>query len=159
MSVFNTAGLTISVVPPGRGETLAAGPMTLRVLENGQVTEHRIGLVEITMPPGVGGPPQHVHRKHDETFYVVSGTPTFTCGSDVLTAEVGTLVTAPIGAPHTFANPADTPAVILCTVTPDLYLDYFRELDRLPKSPGGLDHATVAEIMKRYATETFMPPT
>jgi hypothetical protein len=63
----------------------------------------------------------------------------------------------PARSPHTFGNPADTQAVILCTVTPDLYLDYFRELDRLPKSPGGLDHAAVAEIMKRYATEAFLP--
>ena len=150
--------MTISVVAPGQGETLAAGPMTLRVLEDGTSTEHRLGLVEITIPPGVNGPPQHLHREHDETFYVVSGTPTFTCGNDVLTAHVGTLVTAPPGTPHTFGNPSDTQAVILCTVTPDLYLDYFRELDRLPKTPGGLDHAVVAEIMKRYATETFVPP-
>jgi quercetin dioxygenase-like cupin family protein len=150
--------MTISVVTHGQGQSLAAGHMTLRVLEDGQLTEHRLGLVEITIPPGVDGPPQHVHRKHDETFYVVSGTPTFTCGSDVVTAHAGTLVTAPPGAPHTFGNPADTQAVILCTVTPDLYLDYFRELDRLPKSPSGLDHTAVAEIMKRYATETFVPP-
>ncbi len=145
----------ISVVTPGQGETLAAGPMTLRILENGKLTGHRLGLVEITVPPGVDGPPQHIHREHDETFYVISGAPTFICGSDVFTAQVGTLVTAPPGAPHTFGNPADSPAVILCTVTPDLYLDYFRELARLPKSPGGLDPAAVAEIMKRYATEVL----
>lgn len=150
--------MTVSIVTRGQGQTLTAGPMTLRVLEGGQLTDHRLGLVEVTIPPGVDGPPQHLHRKHDETFYVLSGTPTFTCGSDVVLAHVGTLVTAPIGTPHTFGNPADTPAVLLCTVTPDLYLDYFRELDQLPKTPGGLDHTIVAEIMKRYATETFVPP-
>lgn len=149
--------MTISIVAPGQGELISAGPMTLRVLEDGSSTEHRLGLVEISIPPGVDGPPQHIHRAHDETFYVISGAPTFTCGKEVNVAAVGTLVTAAPGTPHTFGNPGDAPAVILCTVTPDRYIDYFRELDRLPKSPGGLDHVAVAEIMQRYETETFRP--
>jgi mannose-6-phosphate isomerase-like protein (cupin superfamily) len=69
----------------------------------------------------------HIHHEHEETFYVVSGTPMFTCGTDTITAELGTLVTAPIGTPHTFTNPGDVPAIMLCTLTPDLYIDYFRE--------------------------------
>lgn len=149
--------MTISLMMPGEGELISAGPMTLRILEDGGRTGHRIGVVEISMPPNVDGPPQHLHREHDETFYVVSGSPTFTCGADVTTATTGALITAPPGSPHTFGNPGSEPAVILCTVTPDLYIDYFRELDRLPKGPGGLDHAAVAEIMRRYATETFRP--
>ena len=149
--------MTISIVAPGQGELIHAGPMTLRVLEDGTSTEHRLGLVEITIPPGVDGPPQHIHRSHDETFYVISGAPTFTCATDVTVAAVGTLVTAPPGTPHTFGNPGTSPAVMLCTVTPDRYIDYFRELDQLPKSPTGLDHVAVAEIMLRYETETFRP--
>ena len=34
----------------------------------------------------------------------------------------------PPGAPHTFANPGDQPAVLLNTFTPDLYVQYFRDL-------------------------------
>ena len=34
----------------------------------------------------------------------------------------------PPGAPHTFANPGDEPAVLLNTFTPDLYVQYFRDL-------------------------------
>ena len=34
----------------------------------------------------------------------------------------------PPGAPHTFANPADESAVLLNTFTPDLYVQYFRDL-------------------------------
>ena len=40
----------------------------------------------------------------------------------------GTLVVVPPGAPHTFANPGDEPAVLLTTFTPDHYIQYFREL-------------------------------
>ncbi len=149
--------MTISILTPTEGETITAGPLSLRIVVDGTLTDHRLGVVEVTIPPGVQGPPQHVHRLHDETFYVLSGTPTFTCGSDLLTAGVGTTIAAPPGTPHTFANPGETPAVMLCTVTPDLYLDYFRELERLPKSSGGLDHLAVAALMERYATEAYSP--
>ena len=145
--------MSIQVVGLADGEALRAGPMGVRVLEDGGNTAHRLGIVEITMPPRTAGPPQHVHRQHDETFYIITGTPTFTSGRDTIEAGPGMLVTAPPGTPHTFANPADDPVVMLCTVSPDLYIGYFRELAALP--PGPLDHEAVAEIMSRYATEAM----
>lgn len=110
--------MTIQVAGLTSGEALRAGPMTIRVLEDGSHTSHRLGLVEVTIPPHIDGPPQHLHRQHDETFYVLAGTPTFTSGNDVIRAKPGMLVTAPPGTPHTFANPGDENAVMLCTVTP-----------------------------------------
>ncbi|MGH3782161.1 MAG: cupin domain-containing protein [Pseudonocardiaceae bacterium] len=94
--------------------------------------------MQVTIPPHVDGPPQHIHHEHEETFYVVSRTPTFTCGTDTITGELGTLVTAPIGAPHTFGNPGDVPAIMLCTVTPDLI---HRLLPRARRTIRGADRA------------------
>lgn len=111
----------------------------------------------MTIPPGLTGPPQHVHRQHDETFYILSGTPVFTCGSDTIEASPGMLVTAPPGTAHTFANPGGETVVMLCTVTPDLYIGYFRELAAQP--PGPLDPTAVGQIMSRYATEVVVPRT
>ncbi|HWR48262.1 MAG TPA: cupin domain-containing protein [Pseudonocardiaceae bacterium] len=145
--------MSIAIVRPGEGEIVSAGPMRGRILEDGGRTQHRLGVMELTIPLHVDGPPQHIHHEHEETFYVVSGTPTFTCGTDTITAELGRLVVAPIGAPHTFANPGEVPVIILCTVTPDLYIDYFRELDALSTGRTGLDPRAVAEVMARYATE------
>jgi mannose-6-phosphate isomerase-like protein (cupin superfamily) len=149
--------MTIAVVRPGEGDLLSAGPIHLRILEAGDRTSHRLGIVEVTLAPRTLGPPQHVHREHDETFYVVSGRPSFTSGNDEFTTGAGELIVAGVGTPHTFANPGDEKAVIYCTVTPDRYIDYFRELDRLPKGPDGLDPAVVAGIMARYATEVVQP--
>src|SRR5260370_29309040 len=127
--------------------------MSLRRLEDGSNTEHRIGVVETRIPPRVTGPPQHIHRQHDETFFVVAGAPSFTCGGEIIIAKPGTLVTAGPGTPHTFANPGDEPVVMLCTVTPDLYIEYFRDLAKLRPGPSGLDPKEVAQVMARYATE------
>ena len=147
--------MTLQIVDLAGGDALRAGPMALRVLEDGSHTDHRLGIVELTLPPGLDGPPQHVHRQHDETFYVLSGNPIFTCGSDTIQAEPGMLVTAPPGTPHTFANPGGDSAVMLLTVTPDLYIGYFRELSAQP--PGPLDPRAIGKIMARYATEVIHP--
>jgi quercetin dioxygenase-like cupin family protein len=146
----------IGLVGPGDGEALRAGPIRLRVLESGERTGHRLGMVEITLGPNTPGPPQHIHREHDETFYVIAGTPTFTSATHEYPAPVGSLVVAGAGTPHTFANAGAETAVILCTLTPDLYLDYFRELDRLPND-APLNPAVLGEIMARYATEIHHP--
>ena len=149
--------MSIAIVSADGGETVSAGPMRIRILEDGSHTQHRLGVLEVTIPPHADGPPQHLHHRHEETFYVISGTPTFTCGTDTITAEPGTLITAPAGCPHTFANPSDVSAIMLCTVTPDLYIDYFRELDSLSTGTTGLDPRAVAQIMARYATEVVQP--
>src|ERR1700728_3379082 len=118
----------VSVVGPADGEVLQLGRTQMRILEDGRTTEHRLGLGEITLAPHTDGPPQHRHARHDEGFYVVSGTARFTVGETVHDAPAGTLVMIAPGAPHTFANPTDATTVILNTFTPDLYVQYFRDL-------------------------------
>src|SRR5262249_59134702 len=85
---------------------------TLRIPENGGPPGHGMGVRGGPLPPRTGGPPEHVHRQHDETFFVVSGSPTFTSGGNTITAQPRTLVAVPAGTPHTFANPGEQPAGI-----------------------------------------------
>jgi mannose-6-phosphate isomerase-like protein (cupin superfamily) len=118
----------VSLVGPADGEVIQLGPIRMRILEDGHSTDHRLGLGEITLPPHTDGPPQHRHARHDEGFYVVSGTACFTVGRTTYEATAGTLVMIPPGVPHTFANPGEQTAVLLNTLTPDLYVQYFRDL-------------------------------
>jgi quercetin dioxygenase-like cupin family protein len=144
---------SVSLVGPSGGEKIQLGPITMRIIEDGSTTNHRLGIGEITIPAGADGPPQHRHAEHDEGFYVVSGLVRFTVGEQVYDAPAGSLVMVPPGAPHTFANPGDRPAVILNTFTPDLYVSYFRDMGRYFASGEPFDPATAAGIMRRYATE------
>jgi pimeloyl-ACP methyl ester carboxylesterase/mannose-6-phosphate isomerase-like protein (cupin superfamily) len=146
-----TAG--VSIVGPDGGEAIQLGPIRMRILEDGTTTRHRLGLGEITLPPHVSGPPQHRHAEHDEGFYVLSGTPRFTVGTEEYDTPAGTLVMVPPGAPHTFANPADVPAVILNTFTPDLYVQYFRDMQATLSSGPTVEPDDIADVMRRYATE------
>jgi 2-methylaconitate cis-trans-isomerase PrpF/quercetin dioxygenase-like cupin family protein len=146
-----TAG--VSVVGPDGGESIQLGPTRMRILEDGSTTGHRLGVGEITLAPHTDGPPQHRHARHDEGFYVVSGTARFTVGETSYDAPAGTLVMIPPGAPHTFANPTDETTVILNTFTPDLYVNYFRDLRDMIASGGALTPETTIQAMSRYATE------
>ncbi|KUN09483.1 cupin [Streptomyces yokosukanensis] len=143
----------VSVVGPDDGEAIQLGPARMRILEDGTTTGHRLGIGEITLAPHTEGPPQHRHAQHDEGFYVVSGTVHFTVGETTHVAPAGTLAMIPPGAPHTFANPGDTPAVMLNTFTPDLYVQYFRDLrDMIAAGQERTPESTVT-VMSRYATE------
>lgn len=143
---------TVSVVGPDDGETIQLGPTQMRILEDGSTTGHRLGIGEITIAPHTQGPPQHRHAQHDEGFYVVSGTVHFTVGETTHVAPAGTLAMIPPGAPHTFANLGDTPAVMLNTFTPDLYVQYFRDLRNMIAGGQELTPESTVAVMSHYAT-------
>ena len=142
----------VSIVGPEGGELIALGPAQVRILEDGSTTGRRLGIGEITLAPRTAGPPQHRHAQHDEGFYVVSGTGKFTVGATEYDAPAGTLVMVPPGAPHTFANPGDEPLIMINTFTPDLYVQYFRDLRDMIASGRGLSEQATVEAMSHYAT-------
>ena len=142
----------VSVVGPDGGESILLGTTQMRILEDGSTTGHRLGVGEITIAPHTDGPPQHRHARHDEGFYVVSGRARFTVGQTVHEAAAGTLVMIPPGAPHTFANPGDEPAVLLNTFTPDLYVQYFRELRDMIAGGQALTPEVTIGVMSHYDT-------
>ncbi|MGW1132931.1 cupin domain-containing protein [Streptomyces griseoluteus] len=143
----------VSVVGPGDGETIVLGTTRMRVLEDGSHTGHRLAIAEAVLAPHTQGPPQHRHARHDEGFYILSGTVRFTVGNDDYDATAGTLVMVLPGTPHTFANVTDQPAVMLSTFTPDLYVQYFRDLQQAFADGRPLTRQANIEAMSHYATE------
>jgi mannose-6-phosphate isomerase-like protein (cupin superfamily) len=144
--------MDVAIVRPDGGEAIQLGPVRIRILEDGSSTEHRLGIGEITLAPHTDGPPQHRHARHDEGFYVVSGAARFTVGTSTYVAPTGTLVMVPPGTPHTFANPGDETTVLLNTFTPDLYVQYFRDLRDMISSGEPFTPEATIEVMARYAT-------
>jgi mannose-6-phosphate isomerase-like protein (cupin superfamily) len=143
----------VAITGPDGGESIQLGPTRMRILEDGTTTAHRLGIGEITIPPHTDGPPQHRHARHDEGFYVVAGTARFTVGETSHDAPAGTLVMIPPGAPHTFANPTGETTILLNTFTPDLYVQYFRDLRDVIADGQPLGEETLVRTMSRYATE------
>ncbi|MFE5052688.1 cupin domain-containing protein [Streptomyces sp. NPDC056637] len=143
----------VSVVGPRDGETIVLGTTRMRILEDGSHTGHRLAIAESVLAPHTQGPPQHRHRQHDEGFYILSGTVRFTVGDKDHDATAGTLVMVAPGTPHTFANLTGQPAVMLSTFTPDLYVQYFRDLQEALASGRPLTPQANLDAMSRYATQ------
>jgi quercetin dioxygenase-like cupin family protein len=143
---------SVSIVGPDEGELALSGPMQMRILEDGSNTHHRLGVGEITIAPHTDGPVQHRHAQHDEGFYVVSGVATFTVADASREAPAGTFVMIPPGAPHTFANHTDEQVLLLNTFTPDMYVQYFRDLHNMIEAGEPLTPEASVAVMAKYAT-------
>lgn len=146
------------VVRSEDGEPAGVGPIRCRIIEDGSHTAHRLALVEAIVPPGPAVPPEHIHGSHDEVFIVTRGRLRFSVGGDTVDAPTDACVVVPAGTPHTFSNPFDEPATFITTLTPDLYVQYFRDLGSLPVDDRGMPNpADIARLMARYDTHVVAP--
>src|SRR5689334_9929422 len=83
----------------GEGEILVTAGLRLKVS-----SAQTGGTLEVAEIAGTGSPPPHVHREHDECFYIIEGLFTFTLGTEVLEAPADSVVFVPRGTPHAFAR-------------------------------------------------------
>ena len=144
---------SILITGPLDGEPVDLGTTKMRILHDGRGTDGRLGIAVSTLAPHTEGPPQHLHGRHDEGFYVISGTARFSSGEVTHDAPAGSLVVIPPEVPHTFANPGDEPMVMLSTFTPSLYVQYFRDMAAMIATGRPVTPESVGEIMARYTTE------
>ncbi len=117
-------------------------------------TNGSYSVIASTTPPN-GGPPFHVHENEDELFFVIEGKFEFRCGARTIVAPKGTLVHLPKNIPHRFTNIGDSNGMLLNTITPGGFEQFFEEIDRLPKDKA-LDRKIVQTIAKKYGV-TFLP--
>ena len=104
------------------------GPGDLyQFLATGEETNNAFFQFEAIVPTG-GGPPPHIHRREDESFYVVSGVLEILVGDSTYEAKAGDFVFIPRGTVHRFKNLGATESVQLVTFVPAGMEGYFREV-------------------------------
>ena len=143
------------VLPPGGGKVIhvLGNPWTIKV--NREDTGGPLAVMEALFRPGSGAP-AHVHRQHEETFYVLEGEFLFHLGPQAVMATAGTFVFVPRDVPHAFENVGTRPGRLLGIMTPGGYEQFFEELSQLP--PGPPDPARFQEIFEKYDQETVELP-
>src|SRR5689334_2874534 len=109
---------------PGQGKqvhTLAGSPMTFLVTR--EDTSHT-SIFDCTLPPSssVG---LHIHRVHEESFYLLEGECELQVDGQLVRAKPGTFAFVPPGVPHSIANVSDKPARMLLTVSPAGFEHFF----------------------------------
>jgi quercetin dioxygenase-like cupin family protein len=107
----------VHVVRPGEGEAYWSLGNLITFKVGPQLTNGQWSIAEMTVVPG-GGPPPHLHRREDETFYVLEGEMRFLFEDRVYLARPGDAFFLPRNKVHTFHNPGKTPAKALVMTAP-----------------------------------------
>jgi len=144
-----------SVVGPGDGRVVELGPIRMTVKEDGSRTRGTLAVIEFEAPGAFPSPVPHIHRNHEEGFYILEGELEFTVGTEKISAPAGTFVMVPIGVPHTFGNARSERVRFLAAMSPDFYVHYFEELAQV-FAAGRPDPKEIGQIMARYATEAIL---
>ncbi|GIH80235.1 cupin domain-containing protein [Planobispora longispora] len=121
----------------------------------GEHTGGRFAFEEFTLAPGVVGARPHVHRGHDEYFYVLEGELTLHDGDGEVTAGPGHLLSAVRGTPHGFRNASAGTVRGLCLYTPAGYEGYFREVHAAVAAGAEVTDELLAEFRARYRTTSY----
>ena len=125
------------------------GQLGIRYLIDGAATDS-MGVFELTVPPGSNVPPPHSHSNNEEIVYVLEGTLRYTVGPESRDLTPGQTMHTPKGVVHGFSNPFDVPARALIVLSPDIGLQYFKDLAAVVNKGGPPDKAALVAVMDRY---------
>jgi len=152
----------VIVKSPTEGRTIGIVGDIYRFLATGKETDGKYASFEAAVLPG-GGPPPHIHRREDETFYVLEGEIVFQVGDQRYVAAAGTFVHMPIGQEHSFKNESDTTAKMIITFAPagleEMFFEAGQELadGELPDEPSPEEIQRLLKIAGNYGIEYNLP--
>jgi quercetin dioxygenase-like cupin family protein len=144
-------------VQPPEQPVLKIGQLEIRYLIDGTVTGAGMGVFELTVPVGARVPPAHSHRDNEEIVYVLDGVLRYTVDEETRDLKPGERMYTPRGSVHAFSNPHAAPARALIMLTPDIGLQYFRDVAEVAHAPGPPNHAKLLEVMTRYGLVPAAP--
>ena len=76
-------------------------------------TDELYGMIEVTSPPHVPGPPPHFHKNEREFFFIIHGTLDVMSNSEWKRCGAGGFVELPPNTTHTFINNTETDVRLL----------------------------------------------
>ena len=135
----------------------------LTFLATSEETRGQFALIEATARKG-NVPPRHVHRREEETFYVLEGEMNVTVGDRTFKATPGTLVCLPRDVAHSFAIESEQLRTLIL-LTPVGLEDFFKEFSvpaptmTLPPAnePAYGELQKLLEAAPRYGLEFLLP--
>ncbi len=136
------------IQPAGEGDVIASGESFQVRLK---LAREEIVMTDQHLEPGAEGPPLHLHRRHSDSFYVLSGRLTVRLDDEAVTVGPGGMAMVPPGIAHTFFNPDQTPTRFLNIHTPGVGFDRYL-LEISAALVAGADGEEIATIQARYDT-------
>ena len=144
------------VLGPGEGKTVLVPGHKITHKLLGEDTGGAFSLLEVELTGD--GPPQHIHKNEDESFYVFEGEVQFLLGEHISIAKAGTFVNIPRGTRHAFARAGQEPAKLLATFTPAGLEKFFDEAVDLDVTDTDTYVAKANALAEKYNMEIVGPP-
>ena len=144
------------ILNPGEGKTVLVPGHKITHKISGEDTDGRYSLLEVEL--NGDGPPQHIHKTDDETFYVLEGEVKFLLGEHTSIAKAGTFVNIPRGTRHAFCRVDKKNAKLLATFTPAGFEKFFDEAIDVDVTDTEAYVAKAKELAKKYNMEIVGPP-
>ena len=104
------------------------------------------------------GPPQHIHKKEDEAFYVLEGEVNVLMGTRTITATAGSFVLIPRGMVHAWCRNGQEPAKLLAIINPAGFELFFDEAVDLDVTDTDAYIAKANALAEKYNMEIVGPP-
>lgn len=143
-------------VGPDDGKNLTnpiGGGMVVKVRD--EDTAGAYSIHDNIIPPGSPDPRPHLHRDHEEAFYILEGELTVRVGPRTIKAPAGSFVVVPRGVVHQPSNPGSEPTRVLLVFSPAGMGSFFEEAaeGRMPLQAVSTDPA-VSEKLEAF-TEKY----
>jgi len=90
-------------------------------------TDESYGMIEVTSPPHVPGPPPHFHKNEKEFFFIINGTLDVMSNGEWKRCGAGSFVELPPNTTHTFINNTEEDVVWVTGWRPKGFERFFRD--------------------------------
>lgn len=116
-------------------------------------------IFELGAPPRFG-PPQHVHHREDEWYYVLTGDFLFEVGGQQYSLTTGASIWLPRDIPHCWANSGTTNGKVILLCEPGGFEKFFEEASQMPPltSQDPTDLQKLHALHAKYGMELLGPP-
>jgi quercetin dioxygenase-like cupin family protein len=111
-------------------------------------TDKSYGMIEVTSPPGVAGPPPHYHRSESEFFFIMKGTLDVMRNGTWERVAAGSFVDLPPHTTHTFINKSDEDVVWITGWRPKGFQVFFEDFGVPEHEEGARDKSVAADLVQ-----------
>jgi quercetin dioxygenase-like cupin family protein len=112
-------------------------------------TDDSYGLIEVTSPPKVPGPPPHLHQREHEFFLILQGELDVMADGIWRTATAGTFIELQPNTAHTFINNSAQDVVWVTGWRPKGFERFFRDFGIPADHAGARERSVSQELVQK----------
>ena len=116
-------------------------------------TDDSYGLIEVTSPPKVPGPPPHYHKNEHEFFFMLKGILDVMSNAERKAMTAGSFIELPPNTVHTFINNTEENVVWMTGWRPEGFQKFFLDFGIPCDQEGAREQSISEEVIQRVMQE------